>query len=55
MGCQAQKQPQVAPAEPPAIPVSQPVQREVTDYVDFTGRTNAVDSVDIAPGSPATW
>ena len=24
------------------VPVSQPVQREVTDYVDFTGRTEAV-------------
>jgi multidrug efflux system membrane fusion protein len=41
--------PQVAPAEPPAVPVSQPVQREVTDYVDFTGRTEAKDAVDIRP------
>jgi membrane fusion protein, multidrug efflux system len=39
--------PAVAAPEPPAIPVSQPVQREVTDYADFTGRTNAVQSVDI--------
>ena len=31
------------------VPVSQPVQREVTDYVDFTGRTEAVYSVDIRP------
>ena len=28
-----------APAKPPTLPVSTPVQREVTDYVDFTGRT----------------
>ena len=31
------------------FPVSQPVQREVSDYVDFTGRTEAVYSVDIRP------
>ncbi len=37
----------VARAEPPLVPVSQPVQREVTNYVDFTGRTEAVHSVDI--------
>jgi multidrug efflux system membrane fusion protein len=29
------------------IPVSRPIQRTVTDYVDFTGRTNAIQSVDI--------
>ena len=31
------------------VPVSQPVQRDVTDYVDFTGQTKAVQSVDILP------
>ncbi len=31
----------------PVIPVSQPVQRQVTDYVDFTGRTDAVETVSI--------
>jgi multidrug efflux system membrane fusion protein len=36
-------------AAPPVVPVSQPVRREVTDYVDFTGRTEAVFSVDIRP------
>jgi multidrug efflux system membrane fusion protein len=39
----------LAPAEPPALPVSKPVQREITDYVDFTGRTDAVEAVDIRP------
>ncbi len=34
-------------ADLPVVPVSHPVQRVVTDYVDFTGRTNAVDSVNI--------
>ncbi|MHB1037861.1 MAG: efflux RND transporter periplasmic adaptor subunit [Pirellulales bacterium] len=45
-GCQPQRPP-VGPAEPPPVPVSRPVQRVVTDYVDFTGRTNAVNSVDV--------
>jgi RND family efflux transporter MFP subunit len=41
-----------APAEPPAaapmaVTVSYPVERAVTDYADFTGRTAAVDSVEV--------
>ncbi|MHB1559930.1 MAG: efflux RND transporter periplasmic adaptor subunit [Isosphaeraceae bacterium] len=48
-GCQPNRAAAVAPAADPAIPVSQPVQREVTDYVDFTGRTEPVHSVDIRP------
>ena len=47
-GCQA-KRPEVAKAEAPAVPVSHPLQREVTDFVDFTGRTEAIHSVDIRP------
>lgn len=47
-GCR-RPQPAVAPPELPVIPVSRPVQREVTDHVDFTGRTEAVQSVDIRP------
>src|SRR5437016_6344201 len=30
-----------------AVPVSKPVARSVTDFVDYTGRTNAVNAVDI--------
>jgi membrane fusion protein, multidrug efflux system len=41
--------PEVAPPEPPVVPVSQPVEREVTDFVDFTGRTDAVEAVDVRP------
>jgi multidrug efflux system membrane fusion protein len=37
----------IAPAEPPMVPVSRPSQRLVTSFVDFTGRTEAVHSVDI--------
>jgi RND family efflux transporter MFP subunit len=31
------------------VPVSRPVKREVTDFVDYTGRLAAIDSVDIRP------
>src|SRR5947208_4367545 len=47
-GCN-KKTADVAPAAPPAIPVSLPVTRQVTDYIDFTGRTEAKDSVNIVP------
>lgn len=40
--------PSEAPAEaPPPVTVSYPVEREVTDYADFTARTAAVDSVEL--------
>jgi multidrug efflux system membrane fusion protein len=39
----------VAPPEPPVVPVSQPLARKITDYVDFTGRTDAVQAVDVRP------
>jgi membrane fusion protein, multidrug efflux system len=45
VGCQHATE--VAPAEPPAIPVSHPVSREVTDYVEFTGQTDAVQSLNV--------
>lgn len=45
-GCQNQAR-QIAPPAPPAVPVSKPVQRSITDFVDFTGRTEAVQAVDI--------
>jgi multidrug efflux pump subunit AcrA (membrane-fusion protein) len=32
---------------PPVVSVSKPVERPVKDYVDFTGRTEAPDSVDV--------
>jgi multidrug efflux system membrane fusion protein len=37
------------PPAPPTVPVSLPVERDVTDYVDFTGRTDAINSVGIRP------
>jgi RND family efflux transporter MFP subunit len=36
-----------AKAPPPSIPVSYPVEREITDYADYTGRIAAVDSVEV--------
>jgi RND family efflux transporter MFP subunit len=35
------------PMTPPTIQVSYPIEQEITDYVDFTGRTAAVDSVEV--------
>ncbi|AGA28090.1 efflux RND transporter periplasmic adaptor subunit [Singulisphaera acidiphila] len=36
-----------APAAPTPVLVSQPIEREINDYADFTGRTAAVESVEI--------
>lgn len=47
-GCHS-KQSEIAPSAPPAIPVSQPVSREITDFMEFTGRTDARESVSIVP------
>jgi RND family efflux transporter MFP subunit len=35
------------PMTPPSVSVSYPVEQEITDFVDFTGRTAAVDSVEV--------
>src|ERR1019366_8149034 len=48
VGC-APKTSQVASAEASVVPVSLPLPREVTDSVDFTGRTDAVNAVNIVP------
>src|SRR6266404_392070 len=47
-GCHRAAAP-VAKNEPPTLPVSKPVQRQVTDFVEFTGRTVPVNSVDVRP------
>ena len=39
---------------PTVVVVSLPIERNVTDYADFTGRTEAVKSVEIRPVSTAT-
>src|SRR4051812_15156426 len=45
-GC-ARPPAEAPPAEPPAVTVSHPVEREVTDHADFTARTAAVDAVEL--------
>ena len=35
--------------EAPTVTVSKPVQKDVTDYVDFTGRTDAIVNTEIRP------
>jgi membrane fusion protein, multidrug efflux system len=47
-GCQ-RKTPAIASGQEQIVPVSKPVSRLVTEYVDFTGRANAVDTVNIIP------
>src|SRR5258708_929440 len=44
-GCQ-KASPQSAETQP-VVPISHPVERDVTDYADFTGRTDAVQSVNV--------
>jgi multidrug efflux system membrane fusion protein len=44
------KQPASEPdAELPVVPVSKPVLRQITEFMDYTGRTAAINSVDIRP------
>jgi multidrug efflux system membrane fusion protein len=45
-GCQ-RRSGQIGAPEVPVIPVSKPVSRMITNHVDFTGRTDAKDVVDI--------
>jgi hypothetical protein len=41
VGCHG-GQPQGGPAAAPVVPVSRPVKRMVTDYVDYTGQTSSM-------------
>src|SRR5690242_11669725 len=47
-GCNQPQRPAAA-SEPTVIPISRPVSREVTDFVEFTGRVNAVNTVNVIP------
>jgi membrane fusion protein, multidrug efflux system len=46
-GCQPNAAGRKGATELQAVPVSHPVQRDVTDHVDFTGQTSSVFSVDV--------
>src|SRR6476661_4181193 len=48
VGCQEPQQ-AAGSSEPTVIPISKPVSREITDYVEFTGRVNPVNSVNVIP------
>jgi RND family efflux transporter MFP subunit len=43
----AQQQPAAAPPPPPKVTVSQPISREVVEWEEYTGRLEAVESVEV--------
>jgi RND family efflux transporter MFP subunit len=45
-GCKHEP-PALAATPPPVVMVSPPVEREITDYYEYTGRTAAVDTVEV--------
>ena len=48
IGCTDNSPKTTAPKQA-VVPISEVVQRDVTDYVDFTGRTDAINTVNIVP------
>src|SRR4051794_13785673 len=46
VGCKT-SQPAAPPAEPPMVTVATPITKDVVDNVEYNGRTDAVESVDI--------
>jgi len=46
LGCKREP-PAVAAIPPPVVTVSQPLEREVIDYNEYTGRTAAVEAVEV--------
>lgn len=40
---------QAPPAEPPEVSVSYPIQHEIIDYAEYTGRTEAIQTVTVVP------
>ena len=47
--------PVLAAAQPPAVKVSQAVQRETVDFADFAGRLEAAVTVELRPGQLRFW
>jgi RND family efflux transporter MFP subunit len=39
--------PELAPSEPPVVTVSQPIEKEITDYDQYTGRMEAAETVEV--------
>jgi multidrug efflux system membrane fusion protein len=49
IGCGANTAAQQAPPPPPQVTVAQVISRDVTEWDEFTGRLQAVDTVDVRP------
>jgi RND family efflux transporter MFP subunit len=47
VACQPKPKDEAPPPKPPEVTISQVVQRSVVDYEEFTGRTAAVEEVDV--------
>ena len=47
MGCEQQRVTSPAVGEHPTVVVTQPLEKELADFAEFTGRTDAVESVEI--------
>jgi len=48
-GCDRQAAPTAAPAPPVEVTVSQPLKREVTETIEYTGTTSPTESVEVRP------
>ena len=46
-GCGTKSQGAAPPSEPVAVIVTQPIEKELADFAEFTGRTDAAESVEI--------
>jgi RND family efflux transporter MFP subunit len=46
LGC-GDATPPLAPSEPPVVTVSQPLEKEITDYDQYTGRIEAAETVEV--------
>jgi RND family efflux transporter MFP subunit len=45
-GCESAP-PQLAPSEPPVVTVAQPIEKDITDYDQYTGRLEAAETVEV--------
>src|SRR5258708_28882900 len=48
VGC-SEGTPKTAEKKQVTVPISEVIRRDITDYVDFTGRTDAINTVNIVP------
>lgn len=48
-GCEDARKPMAAPTRPPAVTIARPLVRDYQPHADFTGRTEAVEEVEVRP------